>query len=334
MLFVDETTVDVKAGDGGDGCVAFSRQAYKPIGKPSGGDGGRGGDVVVEAAESVRTLLQLSLAPRIVARRGGHGEGKDCFGRSAEAIVVRVPVGTVAVDLATGERLADLCRPGATAVIARGGRGGRGNMAFVSPGNRSPRRAEKGEPGEERRVGLELKVLADVGLLGFPNAGKSTLIRAVSRARPKVAPYPFTTLVPQVGVVMRGAERAFVMADIPGLIPGAAQGAGLGHRFLRHVERTGVLLHLVTPDPAPGREPLADHDALCRELAAFSGAVAAKPQVVALTKVDLPDVRAAADRLRKRFARRGIELHVVSAATGEGMPGLLDAVEAALRARR
>ncbi|NMC69684.1 MAG: GTPase ObgE [Myxococcales bacterium] len=334
MQFIDEVTVEVRAGDGGDGCVAFRRERYRPRGGPSGGDGGDGGDVVLEAAENVRTLLQLSLAPRLEAPRGQHGQGNDRFGRNAEPLVVRVPVGTVATDLATGQILADLRSPGARVVLARGGRGGRGNMSFATPGNRSPHKAEPGAPGEERRVRLELKVLADVGLLGFPNTGKSTLIRAVSRARPKVAPYPFTTLTPHVGVVTLGPERTFVVADIPGLIPGAARGAGLGFRFLRHVERTAVLLHLVTLDPAPGRKPLADYDALNAELRAYSAALAAKPQLAVLTKLDLPDVRAARPRLERSFARRGVELLAVSAATGEGVSDLLLRVEALVRRTR
>jgi GTP-binding protein len=330
VQFIDETTVTVKAGDGGNGCAAFLRQAFRPRGRPAGGDGGHGGDVVAEASESIRTLLQLSLAPRLVAGRGQDGQGNDRFGKSAEPLVVRVPVGTVAHDADTGEPVGDLDRPGAVAVLARGGRGGRGNLGMATPGNRSPTRAEPGGAGEER-VRLELKVLADVGLLGFPNVGKSTFIRAVSRARPKVAPYPFTTLQPHVGVVTLGPERTFVVADIPGLIPGASAGAGLGHRFLRHVERTGVLLHLVSLDPTPGREPLADFDALNAELAAYSAAVAAKRQVVVLTKTDLPDVRQAAPRLRRAFAKRGIELCAVSAATGDGVPDLLLRIEALLR---
>jgi GTP-binding protein len=331
VQFIDETVVNVKAGDGGNGCVAFRREKFRPRGGPSGGDGGRGGDVVLEASENLRTLLQLSLAPKLVAPRGENGQGNDCFGRAAEALVVRVPVGTVAIAATTGDVLADLDRPGLVFVLARGGKGGRGNMSFATPGNRSPTRAEPGEPGEERRVRLELKVLADVGLLGFPNVGKSTLIRTVSRARPKVAPYPFTTLTPQVGVVTLGPERTFVMADIPGLIPGASRGAGLGYRFLRHIERTGVLVHLVTVDPTPGRKPLADFDALNRELAAYSAAVAAKRQLVLLTKMDLPEVRKIEPALRRAFTRRGIALHAISAATGAGVRELLLAIERMLR---
>jgi GTP-binding protein len=334
VQFIDETSVYVKAGDGGNGCVAFRHEKFRPRGGPSGGDGGRGGDVVLVAAENLRTLLQLSLAPRLVAPRGENGMGSDCFGHAAESLVVRVPVGTVATDVATKEVLADLDRPGKEAVLARGGQGGRGNMSFMTSGNRSPTKAEPGQAGEERRVKLELKVLADVGLLGFPNVGKSTLISAVSRARPKVAPYPFTTLTPHVGVVTLGPERTFVMADIPGLIPGASRGAGLGYRFLRHVERTGVLLHLVTLDPTPGRKPLADFDALNRELAAYSPAVAAKRQLVVLSKMDLPDVRKIAPRLRGSFKRRGIELLPISAATGEGVRELLLAIETLLRETR
>lgn len=334
MRFVDEVTVDVKAGDGGDGCVAFRREAHRPRGGPSGGDGGRGGDVVLVGTQNLRTLLQLSLAPRLTARRGEHGQGNDRFGRAAAPLEVRVPVGTVAFDAVTGEAIADLDAPGSRAVIARGGEGGRGNMAFATSRNRSPRRAEKGRRGEERRVRLELRVLADVGLVGFPNAGKSTLIRSISRARPKVAPYPFTTLRPHVGVVMLGEERAFVVADIPGLIPGASRGAGLGNRFLRHVQRTRVLLHLVTVDPAGERDAAADYDAIRRELADHSAALAAKPEIVALSKIDLAEVRTALPRLREALAERGVELHAISAATGEGVKPLLLRIERILHSDR
>ncbi len=328
---MDEVTVDVKAGDGGDGCVAFRRERFRPRGGPSGGDGGRGGDVVLVGSPNVRTLLQIGLGPRLVAQRGAHGGGNDRFGRAAPPLSVPVPVGTVAFDATSGAPIADLDRSGSEAVIGRGGRGGRGNMSFATPGNRSPHKATQGEPGEERRVRLELRVLADVGLVGFPNVGKSTMIRAVSRARPKVAPYPFTTLVPHVGVVVLGPQRAFVMADIPGLIPGAAAGAGLGNRFLRHVHRTRVLLHLVTVDPGPGRDPIADYDAIRQELTAHSADLAAKTEIVAVTKLDLPDARAAVARVRKALGARGVEVHAVSAATGEGVRRLMLRIEALVR---
>jgi GTP-binding protein len=323
MKFVDSCEVRVVAGAGGNGCVAFRREKYVPHGGPSGGDGGKGGDVVLVGDEGKTTLLDVALSRVLQAERGEHGRGKDQYGKSGRDLVVQVPVGTQGFDATTGELVFDVDAAGKRVVVARGGRGGRGNIHFATPYDRAPRRAEPGEPGEERKVRLELKVMADVGLLGFPNVGKSTFIRAVSRARPKVADYPFTTLVPHLGVVQVADEQSFVLADIPGLIPGAAEGAGLGVRFLKHVERTRALLHLVTIDPTEGREPLADFDTINAELRKFDPELAERPQVVALSKADLPEVREAWPALRKRFARRKIHLHLVSAATGEGVRELL-----------
>ncbi|MBX3227996.1 MAG: GTPase ObgE [Labilithrix sp.] len=319
MKFVDSCEVDVIAGKGGNGAIAFRREKFVPFGGPSGGDGGRGADVVFVADEGLSTLLDLTYARAIRAPNGEQGHGKDMYGRGGEDYVVRVPLGTQVYDRETGALLFDIHEPNARVVVAKGGRGGRGNIHFATPYDRAPRRAEPGEAGEERKLRLELKVMADVGLLGFPNVGKSTFIRAVSRAQPKVADYPFTTLTPHLGVVRIGDEASMVVADIPGLIPGAAEGAGLGHRFLKHVERTRALLHLVTLDFGEGRDPLADYDALMKELARFDPELAKRPQVVALSKADLPEVREAYDLVKKRFAKRKIDLRLVSAATGEGV---------------
>jgi GTP-binding protein len=323
VKFVDSCTVKVVAGNGGNGCVAFRRERFVPFGGPSGGDGGKGGDVVFETDPGISTLLDLSYAHTLHATKGENGMGQDCYGRGGADRMVRVPVGTQVFDAATGALLFDLDMPNTHTVIAKGGRGGRGNIHFSTPEERAPRRAEPGEEGQERDLRLELKVMADVGLLGFPNVGKSTFIRSVSRARPKVADYPFTTLVPQLGVVALTTDAHFVIADIPGLIPGASQGAGLGIRFLKHIERTRALLHLVSLDPAEEREPLKDYDAIMAELTAFDPELATRPQVVALTKGDLPDVREAYPKLKTRFKKRGVELHLISAPTQEGTRDVL-----------
>jgi GTP-binding protein len=322
VKFVDSCEVDVIAGKGGNGAIAFRREKYVPFGGPSGGDGGKGGDVVFVADEGLSTLSDLTYARTLRAANGEHGHGKDMYGRGADDLVVRVPVGTQVFDRETGEILHDIDRPGLRVVVAKGGKGGRGNIHFATPYDRAPRRAEPGEPGEEKKLRLELKVMADVGLLGFPNVGKSTFIRAVSRARPKVADYPFTTLTPHLGVVRIGDEASMVIADIPGLIPGAAEGAGLGHRFLKHVERTRALLHLVALDYAEGRDPLSDYDALMTELERFDPELAKRPQLVAMTKADLPDVREAFPGVQARFAERGIPIRLISAVTGEGVRDL------------
>lgn len=331
MRFVDEARVKVVAGAGGNGAVAFRREKFVPFGGPAGGDGGRGGDVVLVGDEGMTTLLDFKHARTLRAQRGEHGQGKDRHGRAGAPVELRVPVGTEVRDDETGELLGDITHHGQRLVVARGGRGGRGNLHFATPFDRAPRRAEKGEEGESRELRLALKVMADVGLLGFPNAGKSTFVAAVSAARPKVADYPFTTLAPSLGVVaVGGGERAggssFVIADIPGLVPGASEGVGLGTRFLKHVERTRALLHLVTLDPGEGREPLADYRALRKELARYSPELAARPEIVALSKADLPDVRAAYPELKKRFRRAKIDLYLVSAVTGEGVAEIIDAL--------
>lgn len=330
MKFVDSCEVKVIAGRGGNGCVAFRREKYVPHGGPSGGDGGRGGNVIFETDQGMSTLLDLKHQHTLRAHDGQHGMGKDCYGKAGEDLVVKVPVGTQVFDAETEQLLFDLDKPETRTVIASGGRGGWGNIHFATAQDRAPRRAEPGEPGRERHLRLELKVMADVGLLGFPNVGKSTFIRAVSRARPKVADYPFTTLTPHLGVVSVGEDHSFVLADIPGLIPGASDGAGLGIRFLKHVERTRCLLHLVTLDAGEGRDPVKDFDALMKELRAFDPELAERPMVVALSKADLPDVKDAYKKLKTRFRRKHVDLHLVSAATGEGVRDLLFAVHGLL----
>jgi GTP-binding protein len=324
MKFIDECRVQVVAGDGGNGAVAFRREKFVPRGGPSGGDGGRGGDVVFIGDPGMSTLYDLVHQHTLRAERGEHGMGKDCYGRGGKDLAVRVPVGTQGFDLATGALCFDITTPEQSEIVARGGRGGRGNMHFATPYDRAPRRAEPGEVGETKELRLELKVLADVGILGFPNVGKSTFIRAVSRATPKVADYPFTTLVPHLGVVAvpgdeAGERRSFVVADIPGLIPGASEGAGLGVRFLKHLERTRVFLHLVSLDPGEGRDPLSDYTALRKELSRFDPELAARPEVVALSKADLPDVREAYPALKAKFKRKKIDLRLGSAPTHEGV---------------
>lgn len=327
MKFVDECEIKVVAGNGGNGAIAFRREKFVPFGGPSGGNGGAGGDVILVGDGGLSTLLDLTYAHKLEAERGEHGQGKDCFGKAGEDLLVRVPIGTRAIDLATDEVVGEVLEHGQKLVVARGGAGGRGNMNFATPFDRAPRRAEPGMPGEQRKLRLELVVLADVGLLGFPNVGKSTLIRSVSRARPKVADYPFTTLHPHLGIVSVGGMHdgtSFAMADIPGLIPGASDGAGLGIRFLKHLERTRVLVHLITLDPDPERDPLADYKALRKELEAFDPGLAQRPEIVAVSKCDLPDVQEAFPKLRTKFRRKGIELRQLSAATGEGCKELVE----------
>lgn len=322
--FVDEVEIRVQAGRGGNGCVAFRREKYVPRGGPAGGDGGDGGNVVVEADQRLRTLLDLRSMALVKARNGQPGMSKQMNGRGGEDRVIRLPVGTVVIDADSKDILVDLVDLGQRSVVAKGGHGGRGNMHFRTSTNRAPRRAEDGWAGEERSLRLELKLMADVGLLGFPNVGKSTFIRRVSRARPKVAAYPFTTLVPHLGVCELSDLRSIIIADIPGLVEGASEGAGLGYRFLRHLERTSVLLHLLDPTLVEHGSGVEAFEALNRELAAYSDRLANLPQVVAVNKIDLPDVRAQLPDLEKDLAARGISLHRVSAATGEGVGRLLE----------
>ncbi len=290
-MFVDEAKIRVKAGDGGNGCLAFRREKFVPRGGPSGGDGGRGGDVIMESSERHNTLVHFRFNPEYKAERGRHGEGSNKTGREGEGIVLKVPVGTIVYDEMTGEVVHDFSHPDERVVIARGGRGGRGNARFATSVHQAPREHEDGKPGEERDLRLELKLLADVGLVGYPNAGKSTLISRISAARPKIADYPFTTLQPNLGVVIAGEppdDVSFVVADIPGLIEGASEGAGLGTQFLRHIERTRVLAHLVDVSDASGRpDPIADYEVITHELANFGSGLDAKPTIVVASKMDI-----------------------------------------------
>jgi GTP-binding protein len=328
MKFVDEVRIFVKAGDGGNGAVAFRREKFIERGGPSGGDGGDGGSVVFEASSQLTTLLDYRYQQHHRAKGGEHGMGSDCNGRASEDMVLKVPVGTLIKDANSEELLADLSEDGQRFVAAKGGRGGLGNMNFASSTRQTPRFAQDGTPGEELTLRLELKLLADVGLLGYPNAGKSTFISRVSKARPKVADYPFTTLVPNLGVVAYKDHLSFVMADIPGIIEGASEGVGLGHQFLRHVERCKVLVHLLDMGAeGEGRDPLKDFDVLNRELAKYSPELATKPQVVAANKLDLTHAREERlEPLTKALRARGIQVFPVSCATGEGMGPLMDAV--------
>jgi GTPase len=326
MKFVDQVRIQVKAGDGGNGAVAFRREKYVEKGGPSGGDGGHGGSVIFVVDPSLTTLLDFQYQQHLVARHGGHGLGSDCNGKNADDLVLPIPVGTLVIDHASGEELADLSTPGERWVAAKGGRGGLGNMNFTTSTRQAPRFAQDGTPGEERVLVLELKLLADVGLIGFPNAGKSTFVSRVSRARPKVADYPFTTLVPHLGVVAYRDRKSFVVADIPGLIEGASEGHGLGHQFLRHVERCRVLVHLVDLGcQDEGRAPLKDFDTINRELARHSPALADKPQVVVANKLDLPHAREALPAFEKALKRRGVAVLPLSGATGQGLQAVLDA---------
>jgi GTPase len=326
MQFIDECTIDVRAGNGGDGKAAFRREPNVPRGGPAGGDGGNGGSIILVADPQLGTLLDLRYQKHYKARHGEPGADRDKYGAAAPDVLVRVPVGTVAYDAESGEQLADLAAAGERFVAAQGGTGGRGNIHFATSTNQAPTKAEPGTEGQVRRLRLELKLIADAGLLGYPNVGKSTFISTVSRARPKIADYPFTTLVPNLGVVGLSGGRSFVLADIPGLIEGASEGTGLGHRFLRHVERTRVLLHLIEVSAEPGRDPLHDYDVINRELQRYSPELAKRPQIVALSKMDLTETRESFDQWRQRFAERGVTLHAVSAATGDGVKDLLEAL--------
>ena len=321
-MFIDEVRILVKAGDGGNGCLAFRREKYVPRGGPSGGDGGRGGDVTLVADEHENTLLKFRFNPEHKAQRGRHGEGSNRTGAEGHAIEVKVPIGTVVYDEATGEQLHDFTTAGERFLVARGGRGGRGNARFATSTHQAPTEHEPGRPGQERRLRLELKLLADVGLVGFPNAGKSTLISRISAARPKIADYPFTTLEPNLGVAQLPGYRSFVVADIPGLIEGAHLGHGLGIQFLRHIERTRLLAHLVDVSEASGREPVEDFDIVMGELASFSEQLAAKPMMVVATKIDAAQDVTRVERLRALAQERGLDFFEISSVTGQGVEAL------------
>jgi len=328
MQFIDEAEIHVKAGDGGAGAVAFRREKFVPRGGPSGGDGGNGGDVVLETDARLTTLLDFRFKREYRAKNGEPGRGRDQNGHAAKEMLLKVPPGTLVKDAATGEVLADLRDDGIRYVIAKGGRGGLGNMNFATPTLQAPRFAQPGTEGEEKRVRLELRLLADVGLVGFPNAGKSTLVARLSRARPKIADYPFTTLAPHLGVVQYKDRRSFVLSDLPGLIEGAHQGKGLGHRFLKHMQRCRAMIHLV--DASQDRDLVTDFEAIRKELVLFDPALGRKEQVVAANKVDVPEARERAEALRKKLARKKIRVHLISGATGEGTEQMLDAVVGAL----
>ena len=325
MQFIDEAIIHVKAGDGGNGSAAFRREDGVPRGGPSGGDGGNGGSVIVVADSHLASLLDFKYKRHYKADRGEDGRNKDQYGAAGVDLTLKVPVGTVIYDEETNEPIVDLDTDGAQFVLAQGGGGGKGNIHFKTPWNQAPKTAEPGTPGEEKTVRLELKLLADVGLLGYPNVGKSTFIAAVSRARPKVADYPFTTLVPNLGVVRLSDDRTFVIADIPGLIEGASEGAGLGHQFLRHVERCRVLLHIVeaTFTTGPERSPKQDFDVINRELARYAPEMAKRPQIVVLNKVDAIDPKDV-EEYRREFAEAGVELLAMSAATRAGTSEVLE----------
>lgn len=337
MKFIDEAKIQVHAGDGGNGVASFRREKYIPFGGPNGGDGGRGGSIFVIADRNINTLVDYRFARTHRAQRGENGQGSDCYGKGGDDLVLRVPVGTVITDLNTEEILADLARDGEKALIAKGGKGGLGNLHFKSSTNRAPRQFTHGEQGEERELKLELKVLADVGLLGMPNAGKSTFIRAVSAARPKVADYPFTTLHPNLGVVRVDHDRSFVIADIPGLIEGAAEGAGLGHQFLRHLQRTSVLLHLV--DIAPFDEavdPVAEARAIVGELKKYDESLYQKPRWLILNKMDMLPEDERAQRKQEFIKQLGWEgkCFIISALSGEGCKEVTYAIMEFLEQKR
>jgi GTP-binding protein len=340
-MFVDEAKIFVKAGDGGNGCVAFRREKYVPRGGPSGGDGGNGGSIYLEANPNDNTLLRYRYNREFKADRGRHGEGSNCTGHSGADMILQVPVGTMVYDGESSETLADLAAPGQRVLVAHGGRGGRGNQHFAKPWHQAPREHEDGHPGEERHLRLELKLLADVGLVGFPNAGKSTLISVISAARPKIANYPFTTLEPNLGVVnadgigsasREGRElgRTFVVADLPGLIEGAHEGAGLGIRFLKHVERTRLLVHLIDTSDATDADPIHSFEIISGELRAFSESLAEKPMIVVASKLDATTDATRVEELRAFCKKRNFEFHSISAATGLGVKELVRSIADAL----
>jgi GTP-binding protein len=334
MKFVDEVRIQAKAGDGGRGCLSFRREKFIPLGGPNGGDGGDGGHVCFVVDQGLGTLLDLRYRFNYNAGNGEGGQGQNKHGKNGETLTIRVPPGTLIFDDDTGEQLADLTEPGEPLVLLRGGRGGRGNARFVTSTNRAPRHTQPGLPGERRNLRLQLKLLADVGLVGLPNAGKSTLIASVSAARPKIADYPFTTLVPNLGVVRYGDFRSFVMADIPGLIAGASEGHGLGIRFLRHIERTDLFLHLVDLSGMQEGDPLENFQAINCELEKYNPELLSRPMLVVFTKVDVTEVRDQLPAMRAAFADLGYTTFAVSAVTGEGTADLVSHVGQELARRQ
>ena len=331
MQFIDEAKITVISGNGGDGCVSFRREKFVPKGGPNGGDGGKGGDVVVVADANMSSLLDYRYKKEYKAPNGQHGRGKDQHGKSGSDLIIPVPAGTVITSCEDGETLVDLIEDGQRFTVAEGGDGGRGNSRFVSPTNRAPREAESGRPGARKEVRLELKILADVGILGFPNAGKSTLISKISAARPKISGYPFTTLVPNLGVVSYGDHQSFVIADIPGIIEGAHKGLGLGIQFLKHVERTRLLVHMLDLDPMSGRDPVEDYDKINSELREYSAKLAEKPQLVVLNKIDIAEARERSADTARQLKKRDVETLTISAVTGEGSQQLVYSIGERLR---
>ncbi len=330
MDFVDEVTIHVASGKGGDGAVSFRREKYVPFGGPNGGDGGYGGDVVLEADKSLNTLIEMRYKSHYIATDGGAGGGNNKSGAHMPPLVIKVPVGTSAYEVTSKRMIADLTYHGQSEMLAKGGRGGRGNASFATSTNQAPKFGEKGEPGDDKQLRLELRLLADVGVIGFPSVGKSTLIASVSNARPKIADYPFTTLVPNLGVVRVGPTESFVMADVPGLIEGAHEGAGLGHRFLRHIERTRLLIHIIDCSPLTGRDPVEDYGIIRNELIQYNPALADLPEIIALNKIDIPEAMEMAelllDELPKRYpeiVEREKVVRLVSTATGDGTQRLV-----------
>lgn len=324
--FIDEAKIHVISGRGGNGCLSFRREKYVPRGGPNGGDGGKGGDVILVANENMSSLLDFKYKSMYRAERGQHGRGKNQHGASGEDLYISVPVGTVVKEYDSDKVLGDLVKHGQKLRVARGGKGGRGNARFATSTNQAPRYHEDGEEGEEVLLRLELKLIADAGIIGFPNAGKSTLISKISAARPKIADYPFTTLVPNLGVVSYGDGETFVVADIPGIIEGAHTGTGLGIQFLKHVERTRLLIHLLDPSPVTGRDPVKDYEIMNEELRKFSPALGEKPQIVVLNKIDITEARDDLDRIKEYFNNLEIEIITISAVTGAGIKELVNNV--------
>ncbi len=325
MKFIDEAKIEVVAGDGGNGCSSFRREKYIPKGGPDGGNGARGGHVIARANGGMMTLMDARYKRHVKAGRGGHGKGSQMNGAAGEDAILNVPTGTMVYDNDTGELIADIVKTGEEVIIARGGKGGRGNMNFATPTNRAPRKKEDGEKGEEKVIRLELKLLADVGLVGLPNAGKSTLISAISNARPKVADYPFTTKTPSLGVV-RHKGKEFTVADIPGLIEGAHTGAGLGIQFLRHIERTRVIIHMIDVADPNYKDPLDAYNAICKELKCYGEKLAKLPEIIAITKIDIPEAKDVVEKLAKRLKKKGKKVIKISAVAHKGLDELLDNV--------
>jgi len=325
-MFIDRVKIRIKAGDGGNGVTAFSREKFIPRGGPSGGDGGKGGDVLLESDDSLNTLLHLRYNPEHNAERGRHGEGSNRHGRDGADEIVKVPIGTQVFDAGTGELLHDFTDASQRFLAAKGGKGGWGNSHFATSTRQAPKFHYTGRPGQERELQLELKLIADVGLVGFPNAGKSTLISVISAAKPKIADYPFTTLEPNLGVVDLGDFRTFVVADIPGLIEGASEGAGLGDRFLRHIERTRLILHLVDVSSMSGRDPVDDYEIIDRELAAYNEDLAARPQIIVATKIDALDEPERLEKLKERASTDGREFFAISSVANQGLKELVNTV--------